>query len=131
MESIIISTKDNVSKFTYTNDEWKIETLYKKDNDTNNKIIKKTMDVEENNALTKLMNKDKSVENFLKNGFFSEHTNNILSSNFKVQKDEQTPFDADKTDKNIITLKPTVKPKAKAIARATKPKTVKDKTIVE
>lgn len=96
MDSIIISTKDNVSKFTYIDNEWNIETLYKRDNTYNEKIIKKTLDIE---------------------AFKAEVKCNVL---LDKGNDEQPPTETDNLDKNIVILKPVVKSKPKA--RVSKPR---------
>lgn len=41
METIIIHTRNNISKFRYHNDEWFVETLYKEDKKIENEILKK------------------------------------------------------------------------------------------
>jgi hypothetical protein len=116
MESIIISTKENVSKFTFVDNEWSIETLYKRDNKPNNFVVKKTMDLEEEKALN----------------FFRFVTG---KPNLTLDFGKEAPTETDETDKNIITLKPTksVKPKAKPRARATKSKLkeIEDKVDVQ
>lgn len=120
MDSIIISTKNDVTRFTYIDGKWNLETIYKITND-----LQKTMDLEEKNAINSLTRKEE--KNAINSLFFSEHTNKILSESMKKAK--QPPVGHVEDDKNIITLKP------KAKARVSKPRKklveVEDKIIVE